>query len=92
MDQLVITIIQFIIGLADKHEYVAAFCLAVGALYLALSALRGVLTLAVKLTKTKKDDKVIACIFAFLDKFAYGFGKFAEYFETHAKAKKEETK
>ena len=83
MEQLVLTVIQFVIGLADKHHYIAVFCLIVGALYVALTALRGVLTAVVALTKTNKDDKVVAAVFAFLDKFAYGFGKFAEYYETH---------
>lgn len=83
MEQLVLSVIQFIIGLADKHEYVAAFCLAVGALYIALSALRGILTSVVKITKTNKDDKVVNAVYGFLDTFGFGFKKFAEYFETH---------
>lgn len=87
MEQLVLTIVNLIIGLADKHQYIATICLVIGGLYIALYALRGVLTAAVALTPSKKDDKVIACIFAFCDKFAYGFGKFAEYFETHTKKK-----
>lgn len=90
MEQLITTLITFVIGLADKYQYVAVACMVIGALYVGLTALRGVLTALVALTKTNKDDKVIACIFAFLDKFAYGFGKFAEYFETHTK--KEEGK
>lgn len=90
MEQLITTLVTYFIGLADKFEWVSTVCTIVGGLYVALYALRGVLTIAVKLTKTNKDDKVINTIFAFCDKFSYGFGKFAEYFETHTK--KEEDK
>lgn len=83
MEQLINTVVTFILGLADKYQVLSTICLVIGCLYACLSALRGILTLAVKLTKTDKDDKVIATIFAFCDKFSYGFGKFAEYFETH---------
>ena len=85
MEQLIVTLVNFVIGLADKHEYIATVCLIIGGLYVALYALRGVLTAAAKLTKTQKDDKVIACIFAFCDKYAYGFGPLAEYFENKTK-------
>ena len=88
MEQLIITVVNLIIGLADKHQYIAVFCLIVGGLYIALYALRGVLTAAVALTKTKKDDKIVSTIFAFCDKFSYGFGPFKEYFETHTKKEK----
>lgn len=88
MDALILTVIQFVIGLADKHQIIGTICLIIGGLYIALYALRGVLTAAVAITKTDKDDKVISCIFAFCDKFSYGFGKFAEYFETHTKKEK----
>lgn len=88
MEQLVLTVINFIIGLADKHEYIALFCLAIGALYIALTALRGVLTAVVKLTKTNKDDKVVNAVYGFLDTFGFGFKKFAEYFESHKKESK----
>lgn len=87
MEQLIATLVTFFIGLADKFAWVGTVCTVIGGLYLALYALRGVLTAFVKITKTEKDDKVIATIFAFCDKFSYGFGKFAEYFETHTKAK-----
>lgn len=88
MEQLVLSVIQFIIGLADKYEYIAAFCLAVGALYIALSALRWILTAVVKITKTDKDDKVVNAVYGFLDTFGFGFKKFAEYFESHKKESK----
>ena len=85
MEQLINTIVNFVIGLADKCQWLGIVCTVIGGIYLALSALRGILTAVAKLTKTEKDDKVIAAIFAFCDKFAYGFGKFAEYFEDHTK-------
>lgn len=89
MEQLIVTIVNLIIGLADKHQYIAVFCLIIGGLYIALYALRGVLTAAVALTKTKKDDKIVATIFAFCDKYSYGFGPFKDYFESKTKKKEE---
>lgn len=88
MEQLVLTVINFIIGLADNHEYIAVFCLVIGALYIALTALRGILTAVVKITKTDKDDKVVNAVYGFLDTFGFGFKKFAEYFESHKKESK----
>ena len=85
MEQLITAIITFVLGLADKHPVLSTICLVIGGLYTALWALRGVLTAAVALTKTSKDDKIVATIFAFCDKYSYGFGKFSEYFETHTK-------
>lgn len=87
MEEVILMIVNYVIGLADKHHYIATFCLIIGGLYVALYALRGLLTALVKLTKTDKDDKVVATIFAFCDKYSYGFGPFAEYFETHTKKK-----
>ena len=83
MEQVIAQVIDFILQLAARHEWVSTVCLIVGGLYILLSLLRGALTMLVKLTKTNKDDKVIAAIFAFLDKYAWGFGKFADYYEQH---------
>jgi len=55
--------------------------LVVGGLYVGLTMARGLLTAIVKLTPTAKDDKIVSTVFAFLDKYAYGFGKLEEYFE-----------
>jgi hypothetical protein len=88
MEQLINTVVTFVLGIADKYQVLSTICLVIGGLYGCLSALRGILTIAVKLTKTDKDDKIIATIFAFCDKFAYGFGQFAEYFENHSKKEK----
>lgn len=90
MEQLISTVVNFVISLADKCHWLGIVCTVIGGLYIALYALRGVLTVVVKLTKTKKDDKIIDAIFAFCDKYSYGFGPFAEYFEKHTK--KEEGK
>ncbi len=87
MEQLIIGIVNFVLGLADKHHIIGTICLIIGGLYVLLYALRGFLTAVCALTKTKKDDNIIAVIFAFCDKFSYGFGKFAEYFETHTPKK-----
>ena len=90
MEQLITTLVAFFIGLSDKFAWVGTLCTIIGGLYVALYALRGVLTIAVKLTHTQKDDKVVDSIFAFCDKYSYGFGPFKDYFETHTK--KEEGK
>ena len=90
MEQLITTVVTFFVSLADKCAWVGTVCTIIGGIYVALYALRGVLTIAVKLTKTKKDDKIIETVFAFCDKYSYGFGPFAEYFETYTK--KEEGK
>ena len=76
MEQVIMYVVNAVIGLADKYPAVL------------LSALRGFLTAIVKLTKTDKDDKIISTIFAFLDKYAYGFGKLGEYFEAKTKDNK----
>lgn len=81
MEALINAVVSYVISLADTHQYLAVVCIVIGALYVALTALRSVLTAVVKMTKTQVDDNVIGAVFAFLDKFAYGFGKFAEYFE-----------
>ena len=84
------TIITYILQLADKYPVIGTIVFVIGGLYVLLTAIRGLLTLIVKATKTDKDDKIIATIFAFLDKYGWGFGKLAEYYETHSK--KEEKK
>ena len=89
MEQLIMTIVNLIVGLADKNQIIGTICLVIGGLYIALYALRGVLTATVALTKTKKDDKIVSTIFAFCDKFSYGFGPFKEYFESKTKKKEE---
>ena len=90
MEQAIMYVINLLIGLADKHQWLAITLMVIGGLYVLLTALRGFLTGIVKITKTQVDDKVIGTIFAILDKFSYGFGKLAEYYETHTK--KEEKK
>lgn len=87
MEQLIITVVNLIIGLADKHQIIGTICLVIGGLYIALYALRGVLTAVCALTKTTKDDKIIGSIFAFCDKYSYGFGPFKDYFENKTKKK-----
>lgn len=81
MEEVVIYVINALIQFADKHEWLAYTLMVVGGLYVFLSAIRGFLTLVVKVTKTEKDNKVVDTLFAFLDKYAYGFGKLGEYFE-----------
>ncbi|WP_428041260.1 hypothetical protein [Candidatus Avelusimicrobium fimicolum] len=88
MEQVIMYVVNAVIGLADKYPAVSYTLMAIGGLYVLLSALRGFLTAIVKLTKTDKDDKIISTIFAFLDKYAYGFGKLGEYFEAKTKDNK----
>lgn len=78
------TLLQF----ADKHEWLSCLFMIVGGLYLFLSATRGFITLIVKATKTEKDNKIVDTVFAFLDKYAYGFGALADYFEKKVESNK----
>ena len=89
MEQVIMYVVNAVIGLADKYPAVSYTLMVIGGLYVLLSALRGFLTAIVKLTKTDKDDKIISTIFAFLDKYAYGFGKLADYYEKKADEKAE---
>lgn len=88
MEEVIMYVINTLIQFADKHEWLAYTLMVVGGLYLFLSAIRGFLTLVVKATKTEKDNKIVDTIFAFLDKFAYGFGKLGDYFEKKMEEKK----
>lgn len=71
----------FLSGLADKFQWVSYIMMAVGGAYLFLTVIRGIVTGLVKLTNTPKDDEIILTLYAFLDKWAYGFGKLADYYE-----------
>lgn len=92
MEEVVMYVISALIQFADKHEWLAYTLMVIGGLYLFLSAIRGLLTLIVKATKTEKDNKVVDTVFAFLDKYAYGFGALGEYFEKKMEEKKKEEK
>lgn len=83
MEQAIMYVINLLIGLADKHQWLAITLMVIGGLYVLLTALRGFLTGIVKLTKTQVDDKVIGTVFAILDKFSYGFGALKDYYESH---------
>lgn len=83
MEQVIMYFINLLITLADKHQWIAITLMVIGGLYVLLSLLRGFLTGLAAVTKTQKDDKIVKVVFAFLDKYAYGFGKLSEYYETH---------
>lgn len=83
-------LVTYVLLLADKYPAVHYIVISIGLAYILLTALRGFLTIVVKLTKTNKDDKIVKNVFAFLDKYAWGFGKFSEYYETHPIKKKED--
>lgn len=87
MEVLINTVWQYIVGFANI-PWVHYTLLTIGGIYVVLTALRAFLTGLVKVTKTDKDDKIILNLYAFLDKYAYGFGKFAEYYESHKDEKK----
>lgn len=90
MEEVIMYVVNTLIQFADKHDWLAYTLMVIGGLYLFLSATRGLLTLIVKATKTKKDNKVVDAVFAFLDKYAYGFGALGEYFEKKIKEKEED--
>ena len=66
---------------ADKYTWLSYTLMVVGGLYVLLTAIRAFLSKVVRLTPTEKDDKIVAALYAFLDKWAYGFGKLADYYE-----------
>ena len=82
-------IIQYILMLAGQYPVISTICMVVGGLYALLTATRGLLYMIAHATKTDKDNKVLDVVFAFLDKFAYGFGKFEEYYNQHSPKKEE---
>jgi hypothetical protein len=88
MEEVIMYVINTLIQFADKHEWLAYTLMVIGGLYVFLTAIRGFLTVLVKATKTEKDNKVVDTVFAFLDKFAYGFGKLGDYFEKKMEEKK----
>ena len=89
MEQAIAYVLDVLFGLAESHTWLSVTLMVIGGLYLFLTAIRALLTALVKVTKTETDDKIVATVFAFLDKFAYGFGKLGEYFETKTKEKKD---
>lgn len=76
-------IVLYVLQLADKFPVVHYIVIGVGLAYIILTALRAFLTIVVGLTRTDNDNKIVKNVFAFLDKYAWGFGKFAEYYEQH---------
>lgn len=92
MEQVILYVVNLLIGLADKHQWLSIALMVIGGLYALLMALRGFLTGIVKLTKTKVDDTIVEKVFAFLDKFSYGFGPLKDYYESHVKKDKKESK
>lgn len=72
---------------SDKYAWLSYALMIVGGLYVFLTAIRAFLSKVVKLTPTEKDDKIVTALYAFLDKWAYGFGKLADYYEQKAEKK-----
>lgn len=90
MEEIIKYIVNFAISLSDKYAWVSYVLTAIGALYVFLTATRAFLSKIVRLTPTKKDDKFIGALYAFLDKYAYGFGKLADYYEKYELPEKTE--
>ena len=74
-------------ALADKYAWLSYTLMVVGGLYVLLTAIRAFLSKVVRLTPTEKDDKIVTALYAFLDKWAYGFGKLADYYEQNTEKK-----
>ena len=94
MEQVIDYVFGVLNAFADKYEWLAFALMILGGLYVFLSAIRAFLSKIVRLTPTGKDDKIVDKVYAFLDKYAYGFGKFADYYEkkTDEKAEKAQDK
>lgn len=94
MEEIIKYIVNFAISLGDKYAWVSYVLTAIGALYVFLTAIRAFLSKIVRLTPAGKDDKIVDKVYAFLDKYAYGFGKLADYYEkkTDEKANKAQDK
>ena len=89
MEAVINYVFMTLSGLADKYAWLSYTLMAIGGLYVFLTAIRAFLSKIVRLTPTKKDDKFIGALYAFLDKYAYGFGKLADYYEKYELPEKE---
>lgn len=89
MEELVLQGVNFLISIADKYNWFSYVLIVIGGLYVFLSASRAFLTCLVNVTKTDKDNKVVNTVFAFLDKYGWGFGSLADYYEQKVKEVKE---
>lgn len=87
MEAVINYVFMTLSGLADKYAWLSYTLMAIGGLYVFLTAIRAFLSKVVRLTPTEKDDKIVAALYAFLDKWAYGFGKLADYYEQKAEKK-----
>lgn len=94
MEAVINYVFMTLSGLADKYAWLSYTLMAIGGLYVFLTAIRAFLSKIVRLTPTGKDDKIVDKVYAFLDKYAYGFGKLADYYEkkTDEKADKAQDK
>lgn len=89
METAIDYIFSLLVSLADKYTWISYALMVVGALYFILSALRKIIQGVAALTKTKTDDTIVASVYAFLDKFAYGWGKFEDYYDQKIEEKKD---
>lgn len=80
-EQIVNVVLPWVFSMAVKYPLVSMLILITGGMYWVLTTFRAGITAIVKVTKTSVDDTVFAKVFAICDKFAWGFGPLAEYFE-----------
>lgn len=85
MEQAFDYIFSLLVMFSEKYAFLSFTLMVIGGVYIFLTSIRAFLTGLVKITKTDKDDKIVLIVYAFLDKFAYGFGKFADYYEDKSK-------
>lgn len=85
MEELVLQGVNFLISIADKYNWLSYVLMAIGGLYVLLGFSRAFLTCLVKFTKTKKDNEILLSVYAFLDKYGWGFGPLADYYEKKVK-------
>ena len=81
MDELIIAIVNFVVGLGDKYPWVGTTLAVIGGIYVALLLLQGPVVAAAKLTKTEKDDAFLAKLYDFLTDWGPCFAPVAAVFK-----------
>ena len=100
MEQVILTIVTFVVTLADKFPWLDTALAIVGGIYVALLLLQVPVVAAAKLTKTEKDDAFLAKMYDFLTDWGPCFAPVAAVFkkkvgieeETSAPVEPEEAK
>lgn len=98
MEEVIVTIVTFVVTLADKFPWLDTVLAIVGGVYVALLLLQVPVVAAAKLTKTEKDDAFLVKMYDFLTDWGPCFAPVAAVFkkkvgideETSAPAEPEE--